>query len=185
MKADYARKLQAAVEPATKGSAATFSKNLAKDALYAATKALANQIENTMLVTDAQRHELGLTIRTLEPTPIGPPATAPVVEIETVVGRTIIGRLHGGDSTKRRKLNGIAGARICSFVGDQPPADIRAWSFELGTTRTDFEVALPSTLPPGTKVWITACWRSLTEQTSPACAPVATHLNFGGPAMAA
>ena len=47
---------------------------------------------------------------------------------------------------------------IFSFVGDKAPLDIRAWAFERHATRKKVEITVPSIVPPGAKVWFTACW---------------------------
>src|SRR5688572_9679270 len=76
----------AAVDPDERNKIATAAKNTARLALKTSARLLAKRVEGTASVTDAQKLELGLNVRAM-PSPIPPPATAPIISITSVMGR--------------------------------------------------------------------------------------------------
>ncbi len=146
---------------------------------------LARLVQATPSVTPEQKSELEVTVRDGEGSPIPAPPTPPQIDLVSMVGRTLSIRLHNGDSTRRGKPAGVAGASVFSYVGPTPPAEIASWKFEGSTTRTTTDVAFAPDLAPGTKVWVTAFWFNPRSQSGPACDPVSALIQFGGLSMAA
>jgi hypothetical protein len=141
-------------------------------------------IQGTLTVTNQQRTDLGLTVRDAEPTPLPVPGKAGA-EVISVSGQTVLVRIYDPlNPTRRGKPLGVAGATIVSYVGDEPSLNPAEWTFQGNTTRTKVQVAFPSTLTAGTKVWIAAFFFNPRGQSGQACDPVGTNLQ-GGSLMAA
>ena len=121
-------------------------------------------------------------MRKVEPTPVPVPATKPKIEVLNVDGRVITLRLS--DVLKplsKAKPAGTAGASLFSFVGEVPPADVQAWTFEGNVTKpSEIPLTVDQSLTPGTKVWLTAFWYSRRAVSGPAANPVSTQIQFGG-----
>ena len=75
------------------------------------------------------------------------------------------------------------GAVVRSYVGELPPVDLRDWTYAGQTTRTISRLAFDARLAPGTKVWLTASWRSSTGKEGRPCEPMMMHVGYGGPMM--
>jgi hypothetical protein len=166
-------------DPGVRNKAAVAAKNAAREALKNAARLLAKRIDGTATVTDAQKIELGLTVRS-QPSPIPAPSHAPALDVVSVSGRTVKIRLHDAtDASRRGKPAGVAGATVFSFVGEDAPTDPSAWKFEGNTTLTSFDIVFPNSVAPGTKVWTCAFWRNERDASGPACEPVSTNIQFG------
>jgi hypothetical protein len=175
----------AACDPAIRTKSAVAAKNLARTNLKNNARLLANLVNGTASVTDAQKLELGLTVRA-QPAPVPPPSSAPAIEVVSVIGWTAKVRLKNTETIgKRGKPAGVLGANVFSHVGATPPTDIGAWKFEGGTGRVTVDVVFPNTLAAGTTVWLTAFWFNGRKQSGPACAPVSCNLPGGSVSMAA
>jgi hypothetical protein len=138
-------------------------------------------IQASPAVTDAQKVQLGITVRKTTPSPVPPPSTAPTLTVAAVAGRTASVRLGDAQNPHRRgKPAGVAGASVFSFVGAVAPADLNAWKFEGNVGRPEIDITFPSTLAAGTTVWLTAFWFNNRKQSGPACDPVSANLPGGG-----
>ncbi len=177
---DYATKLAASINPETRGGATVLAKNNAKKALVAESRRLAMIVTNHPGVTDEQRYDMGLTIRDTTPTPVPPPSESPTIDVLSVEGWTLNIRLHDDSATSRGKPEGVTGALVFTYVGDVAPVDVDAWKFEGTASRTTTKVIFPSTLAPGTKVWLTAAWVNRKLQTGPAAMPVSRLISGDG-----
>ena len=160
-------------------------KNVAKQNMLVGARSLANVVQNCPTVTNAQRLDLGLTVR-VKPAPVPPPATAPKLEIGNVTGWTVRITLRDAASgSKRGRPAGVSGASVFSYVGATPPTEGSKWAFEGNTGRTTLDVVFPSTVPAGATVWISAFWFNGRKESGPACAPIQTNLQGGMVSMAA
>lgn len=169
----------AACDPGVRNKAAVNSKNLARNNLKVQARLLANTINGYGPVTDAQKIELGLTVRSA-PTPIPPPADAPALDVVSVNGRTVNIRLHDAtDASRRGKPPLVKAAAVFSFVGEEAPTDPSLYKFEGNTTRTEFTVVFPNSVAPGTQVFLTAMWMNERMESGPGCEPVGTRVQFG------
>jgi hypothetical protein len=180
----YATSL-AACDPGVRNKATVIAKNQARFNLKENAKLLANLVNGTASVTNAQKATLGLNIRAV-PSPIPAPSSAPGLDIGAVSGWTVKVKLHdSASSAKRGKPPGVSGAAVFSYVGATAPADISSWKFEGNTGRTNVEIVFPSTVAAGAQVWLTAFWFNGRKQSGPACAPVSTNIQGGSVSMAA
>ena len=182
----YVAAYTAASNDGTRSKSLVATKDAAKLALLANARDLYQIVQGTPSVTDAQRQDLGVTVRKTEPTPVPAPALAPGLLVKSVSGWTARIRLvDAGDTASRGKPAGVNGASVFSHVGATPPADISNWKFEGNTGRTTLDVLFPSATAPGAAVWLTAFWFNSRKQSGPACAPVSTNLPGGSVSMAA
>jgi hypothetical protein len=174
----------AAIAPGDRSKSLVATKNAAKLALTTSARLLAKIIQGQASVTDAQKIELGLNVRSA-PTPIPPPADAPGITILATVGNTVKLRLFDAvDSANRGRPRGTDGASVFSFVGAAAPTEESDWRFEGVAGRTKVDVTFPETTAPGAKVWFTAFWFNERKQRGPAATPVGVNIP-GGAAMAA
>lgn len=175
----------AATEPATRGPSKIETKNTTKKAFIAVARDTVGIIQAFPGTTDTMRVDLGITVRDYEPTPVPVPTESPVIDVTGVSGLTIKLRLHNGDSTRRAKPDGVKGATLFSYVGEEPPVDLADWKFEGSVTKTVTSVTMASTVPPGSKVWLTSFWFNTRAESGPATSPVFTWTGNGGVNMAA
>ena len=181
----FSNSMAAAVDPSTRGKASVFAKDAARKDLIAYCRLTARTISGNMTVTNATRLALGLTVPASVIPPIPAPPTAPVLEVISVVGRTVKIKLHDSASgTKRGKPKGVAGASIFSFIGAAAPTDATAWKFEGNITTTNVTMLFPDSVASGAPVWFTAFWYNPRAMRGPGCAAVGTNIQ-GGSAMAA
>ena len=181
----FASTMAAAIDPSTRGKATVFAKNAARKDLIAYCRLTARTISGNMSVTNATRLALGLTVPQAVIGPIPVPATAPDIDVVSVIGRTVKLRLHDSTSgTKRGKPAGVAGASVFSFVGAAAPSDSTLWEFEGNVTRTTFDVVFADSVASGAQVWFTAFWYNPRANKGPGSPAVGTNIQ-GGAAMAA
>jgi hypothetical protein len=174
----------AAIDPGVRSKSLVATKNAARLALKTSARLLAKIIQGQASVTDAQKIELGLNVRSA-PTPIPPPADAPGITILSTVGNTVKLRLFDAiDSANRGRPAGTDGASVFSFVGAAAPTEESEWNFEGVTSRTKIDITFPEATAPGAKVWFTAFWFNERKQSGPAATPVGVNIP-GGAAMAA
>lgn len=178
--ADY----QTASNPDTRSPSAIIAKDQALFNLGANARMLARIVQASPAVTNAQKSDLGLTVRHAR-APIPAPSSAPDIDVVSVSGNTVRIRLHdAANPTRRGKPAGVAGAAIFSFVGAGAPTDESAWTFEGTATRTTLLIVFPPATPPGARVWFTARWFNPRQENGPAAVPVGTNIP-GDAAMAA
>ncbi len=169
---------QTANDPATRSPANIEAKNAAKSALITLTRQLVKVVQAWPDITDQKRVALGITVPDDEPTPVPVPDTSPRIEITSVDGWMISFQLYDGGSTSRAKPEGVQGAYVYRYVGETPPSDVDAWTMAGSTSKTESKVVIPSSVAPGTKVWLTAAWVNTKLQTGPACTPISRHVGF-------
>ena len=175
----YASAYQTALDPLTRTRITIADRNAARDTLENSLRLLFNKVEGTPTVTDQQKMALGINVRK-PPQPIQPPTEAPVMAVRSVQGRTVAIKLMQVDSESRGKPEGVAGAKVYSYIGQEPaPDDITMWKSEGSTSTTNFEIDFPVTVAAGSKVWLTAAWFSPRQASGPACEPISTYLGGG------
>jgi hypothetical protein len=180
----YQTAYAAAVAANTRGPSTVFAKDEARIDLVAYIRQTAKQIQGTITVTNQQRQDLGLTVRSAA-SPIPPPAIAPSIDIISVSGNTVRIRIHAeGASPSRGLPGGVDGISIWSAVGATAPTVESDWDNQGLTTKTVVDITFPATVAPGAKVWFTAFYFNPRKQNGPAADPVGTNI-AGGSAMAA
>lgn len=166
----------------TRGPAATQTKNDARAAMVngpGGIRELVAIIQANPATTDTQRQELLITIRDTEPTPIPVPSLAPQIDLKPPVMRTLTMRLHNEASLGHKgKPQGVDGAIVFAHVGPMPPApqDIHLWTFQTNTKKTTVEIEFPSSVAPGSVVWVTAFWYNPRGESGPPAPAVYTVL---------
>jgi hypothetical protein len=78
---------------ATRSPSAIIDKDQKKADLISNARMLARIIQANPSVTNAQRSDLGLTVRDPDPSPIPVPSSDPLIEIKSIEGRTVRVRL--------------------------------------------------------------------------------------------
>ena len=180
----------AAKADGSKSKALVMAKNDAKNSLLVLAREYYALIQSSLAVSNENKTLIGVRVRKTEPTPIPPPALAPLVTLTAVTGRVARYKLADATApTSRRKPLNAEGATILSFVGltppPTPPSNDAGWKVEGQTGRTTFAVEFPATVAPGTACWVTAVWYNRRGEWSPACAPVQAYLQIGPLAEAA
>jgi hypothetical protein len=156
------------------------AKSTALAELEAETRKLSRIVRACPSVTSQMRLDLGLSVSDGgKGTPTQAPDAPPRLRVLSVLGRTVEVRLLDADTTRRGKPAHVLGAALFVADGDQPPANLTDWTFKGNTTRTTAKLNFDPSLPPGTKVWLTAYWFSPRAANGPACQPVYTHLQYG------
>jgi hypothetical protein len=169
-----------AFEPATRTRANSATKDAARQQVVAQTRALVRIIRANPAVTNTQLVDLGLPPRPRRGALIGPPATAPRLELLPSLGRIVHLRLwNNGPGPRRGKPHQVAGAMIFYCLADQPPAGLAGWQFAASTSRTTLAFTPPLSATPGTQVWLMAMWFIAKGETGPMSLPVRTHAQFG------
>jgi hypothetical protein len=177
----------AAKADGAKSKALVMAKNDAKAALLTYARELYAFIQASLTVTNENKTLIGVVVIDREPSPVPPPALAPLVTLMSVTGRAARYKLADATapSSRRKPLN-AEGATILSHVGPTPPpANDPGWKIEGQTGRTTFTVEFPNTVEPGTPCWVTVVWYNRRGEYSPACAPVQTYLQIGPAAQEA
>lgn len=174
---------QAASNPATRTQSSVEGKNEKRDAMKSAARLLVSIINGQANVTDAQRTTLGLTVPK-QKSKIPVPDVRPTIVVSAVSGHLVKIRVSNYEAFGRhRRPTGVAGANVFCFTGENPP-DPKEWKFVGNSSGRDFEIRIDPSIPPGTKVWLTACWYNPRGMNGPAADPVFTYVQFGGTEVA-
>jgi hypothetical protein len=146
----YANAYSTATDPSTRTKSTIITKDVTRASLVALARQLARIIQANPAVTPAQKADLGLTVREVEPSPRPAPATPPDIDVISMMGSTVKIRLHDATTASRRgKPEDVIGAAVFSFVGTAPPTDTGAWKFEGNTTKTHVDIVFGPSVPPG------------------------------------
>ena len=168
----------AACEPGVRTKAGVVTKNQARKSLAATLKLVENLINGTATVTNAMKTTLGMKIPT-QRHPVPAPSTAPVMQIISVDAWTVKIKLKDAEGSRRAMPQGAIGAAIFTHIGVTPPTSIGDWKFEGVSGKTVLDIVFDSTLPSGTRIFMTSMWFSSRKETGPCCPPVNTLLQGG------
>ena len=136
-------------------------------------------------VTSEMKVLLGLTVRKVEPTPVGPPAWYPSVAVMAAYLWTLRVFLRNGEDTGRARPAGVAGAYVWYCVSEAQPGPEAEWVFAGYYTKTTLDLNLPETTPGGATVWVSACWYSTRAANGPRSPSVAANIPGGSAAQSA
>jgi hypothetical protein len=156
--ADFSAKLAAAVNPSTRTRVTVQAKDISRAALKSKARTLAKVINAYPPITNAQRADLGLTVRDGTPSPIPAPTTQPIVNIEGSGGGVSLLRL--ADETtplKKAKPPGVFAALIYTKIDGPAPVTPADAQFSGVATKTLHSVNLPSG-SAGKTLWVLAQW---------------------------
>jgi hypothetical protein len=177
---DYSEKYLAAINPTTRTKAAIAAKNLSRKNLCKMASDLAQIVQATPSVTDEMKIVLGLNVHK-QPASRQRPTARPGVDLISVVERDVNVHIHDIDSiTKRGKPADVEAAWVYSFVGPEYPSDPSQWTFEGSTSKANYKITFPNSLPGGTQVWICAAWINAKQEAGPTSVPITTNLQGGG-----
>ena len=171
--------MNAIADPLTRTKANMQAKDAAKKTLQDLARGFGKMIQANPGLTDPQRTAMGVTVPA-KPQPKPVPIAAPLIDIVWASGWTVKVRLKASTGSKRGKPANVSGASVFSFVGPVAPNNPSDFKFEGSLSTTELEIAFPTSLPAGTKVWITAFWFNGRMQSGPACQPIATNLLGSG-----
>ena len=167
---DFAARLTTAVNPATRTMVSIQEKDISRAVLRTRARGLARLVNAHPTITNAQRAELGLSVRQSGPRPIPVPVTQPVVRIEGSSGGQSFLRIADETSPHRRaKPPGVFGAIIYGKIGPATagaPVTIDEAKFLGVATRTLHSVDLPAG-SAGQTLWIMAQWMNERGQPGP------------------
>ena len=97
------------------------------------------KLAHSSAVSPAEAAALGLTVRDTTPTPVGPPAAAPVGDVDTSQRlRHIVNFRDPLSSAPRAKPAGVMGCEVWVKVGGPPPADPSECHYLATDTRTPY-----------------------------------------------
>ncbi len=171
-----------ATNPNTNSKAAIIAKNNAKENLLngpGGAWELVDIVQAFPGTTDEIRGELGLRIPDA-PSPIPAPTAAPDLSILSLLGRTVKVRLRDQENPDRRgKPEGVQGATVLYFVGENAPADPSSWLFAMNTSKNLFDFEIPAAVSAGDKVWLTAFWFNNKKDAGPAATPESIRVSDG------
>jgi hypothetical protein len=123
--------------------AARENKDDARSGLTAVVRPLVRRLQASPQVSDAEKAALGITVAS-EPTPIGPPTTAPMTAVEC--GARLQHTLRFVDEatpTRKAKPAGVLGVEIWRKIGIAPPVSENELSFVAVDTNAPFVVTYP------------------------------------------
>jgi hypothetical protein len=122
---NYLTALTAAQKP-NRGKVDVLAKNQARDALKKAVRIYVKAwLINNPLVTDEDRLAMGLPVYNGTRSPIQPPKTSPVLDIDTRTRRRLSIGYKDEGSTRRGKPKNVHGIEIRWAILDHPPASIK------------------------------------------------------------
>jgi hypothetical protein len=107
---DFIAKWDVCQDPTTKTKQAVELKDQAKNALLGNLRMLVKIVQNAPTTTNAERIELNIPERDFEPTPVPPPADAPMLTVVSVYGRNIRIKLSIRSSAPIRRLARTGGS---------------------------------------------------------------------------
>lgn len=150
--------------------AARQTKDAARVSLEAEIRPIARFVQSYFATTDADRANMGITVRDGALTPAAPPTTRPLVRIDT--SQRLLHTLRFSDEstpTRRRKPHGVLGAEVWVAIAaphDPPPLIGAAFRFlsvnPRGTLQTDF-----TTAEAGKTAYYALRWLSTRGETGP------------------
>ena len=129
--------LPAHVAAQAAATAAKETKDANRASLEAAVRTVVRKVQATPAVTAAAKAAAGITVPDSEPTPAGPPTTAPVGKVDT--SQRLQHTVSFADSatpTSKAKPAGVRGCEIWMKVGPPPPASAGDLQFVTLDTRT-------------------------------------------------
>jgi hypothetical protein len=169
----------AAREAGTRSSTLCATKDSAKLDLLRYGRELYAYIQNAYGISDAAKINAGVHVRAAEPTPQPVPNFAPELTVISINGRLVSVRLADpAYPTRKRMPDGVDGATLMSFVGEEAPSDPTLYKYEGSVSKTTAEILFPETATPGTNVWICAFFFNERKQNGPACNPVPAKINY-------
>jgi hypothetical protein len=150
--------IAAATNPATRTEVTVAAKVTARANLVFKIRALANIVQATPTVTDAQKTNLGLTVRDSLSTPVPPPVTSPVISVSSTQSLQHTCRFADtATPLSRAKPVGVGAAEIYVKIGPGAPASIADCVYRGTATKVPFTITYDSG-DAGKTAYIMARW---------------------------
>jgi hypothetical protein len=176
---DFAAKLQLRLSPGTATRPATVAKNAARKALEKQLRSMAGQIRARRDIAVVDKTAIGLRERKTKQTRWPKPDTAPGIYIRDIRGRTVSIQLTDQPTGRPGKPQYVTAASVFYHVGETAPAARDKWTLAGQSSRSRLSVTLPTSIPPGARVWFTAFWSNRRCQSGPAARAVMTYMSYG------
>ncbi len=136
---DWTTKYAAHVAAQAAAEAASIAKVASRGSLEAIVRRLARRLQASSAVDDAERANLGITVRDVVPTPVTAPTTKPVLTADTSQRlRVTIGFADEGTPTSKAKPAGVLGCELFVKLGGPPPTDLSECQFLALDTKTPY-----------------------------------------------
>jgi hypothetical protein len=145
--------------PATRTPLITFEKNEARKEYEPLLRKLVGILEYNTKVTDDDRREMGIVIRSSSHTPIPVPTTYPEYRVATDVLRRLTVHFHDQGSEHRGKPAGVSGAVIRWALLDTPPQNVDDLHHSALDTSSPFTVEF-SEEQRGSRVYFCLAWQN-------------------------
>ena len=162
----------------TRTASAIALKEGARKFLISLTRQTVRQLQAWAGMDDPKRRTLGLPVPRRARKDIPPPDQAPRVDLLLAVRHTVRLRLRGPGGERRRPA-GTSGAAVMYALGPTPPTDPRRWTWAGQWTSGTFDLDCPPQTPPGTTVWVTACYLDRRGRRGPLADAATTNLPGG------
>jgi hypothetical protein len=168
-----------ATSGATAGRVSTLVKNQDRERLESTIRVVARLVRANPTTTAETLAHLQL-----EPSGRGgalsdAPPEQPNLHIERIDGRIVHIKLTEWGTGTRRRPAGVPGATVFYHIGDDLPKSQTGWTWYCNTGATRLAVQFP-VVPPGTQVWLSACWFNTRFDPGPWSLPRQCHLGGGG-----
>jgi hypothetical protein len=138
-----------------------------KEAVLALVRAAVPRLQAAPAMTDQTREYFGITVRDAQPTPAGPPATRPVLQVGLAqLYSLVISFADEGTPTKRAKPDGVMGILVQYKKGGDAPAADADWKMLAIDTNTPYTAVFDSA-DAGAAVWLRGCWLSTRQERGP------------------
>ena len=152
--------------PATRTQLATFDKTEARKIYESLLRILVGNLEYNTKVTDQERVEMGITIRTSKRTPVPVPATYPDYSVDTATIRCLTIHFRDRNSNRKAKPAGVSGAVIRWAMLSTAPEGVDA------LTNSELDTASPFTLnfvdaQRGSKIYFCLAWQNTKGEKGP------------------
>lgn len=170
--ADWGVKYPASNTAQAAMNSAVQAKNDSRSGYEDLIRSLANIMQTSPQVTDAQRQSLGLNIRSTTRTAAGAPTSRPVATVDTSQRlRHTINFVDDSTPTSRAKPEGVQGCEIWMKVGDSAPAGPNDVHYLALDTRTPYTVEFEAA-DAGKTAYYMLRWISTRGDTGPWSATV-------------
>ena len=155
---DFAVKFQRTRDPGTATRPATRAKNDARRALEKMIRSMATQLRGRKEIPASEKVLLGVKQRRSGQSRTPRPGRAPGIMVLRGPGHAMTLHLMDMPAGICRVPDNVSGATVRYHVGETAPAGSTGWTFPRQTSRSRVTIALPSSVPPGARLWVTACW---------------------------
>lgn len=178
--AAFAAAYLASQNPVTRGVWTVMQKNEARKAVVGQTRELARLVRAQPGVSRLALVVLGL-VR-------GSSVGGGAGEVEQVRGPSVRVRADSRRvevelrtlAMQRKRPSGAVGAAVYWAVGEDSPRTLEGYTLAGNTTKLGMAFVLPADVaPPGTQVWVTACWLDAKLQPGQVEPPVSARVGFG------